>query len=677
MRATLKNDKTRYRHTVVTPVLVAPGKEHVIALAPEFVTPQDGQEKQDCELSAGGRWLERWGAHYSSWGITLLGDDLYCHQPFCERALAKPTFRYFFPKKLNLSAFVDEMPASIFLGLIAMLKVTESVKTQVLDHHGLIAATCEELRLGERIDKRLGQRGKRIVSFGKASVAMVLNGLGFTGRPLYLTPQFFENKAMEALLGSGIEAQHLNDDALGDTLDAIAAYGPSKLFAEVAHEVALVEDLLNGLTHVDTTSFSVAGEYAITEAEKPEEKTNNPQVIKLTHGFSKDHRPDLKQAVLSMAVAGGSGVPLWMTPCDGNASDKKTLPETIERVEAFRRAVDCTTPTRWIADCALYTAPNLLKMKDTLWVSRVPETVKEAKALVAKPTEEIAWVPQENGYQTAAFHSNYAGIGQRWLLVFSAQAYQREKKTLYRRLDKQEEALKKRLKHFGNEVFSCEKDAEKALEKHRKSYHLFTLTSSIVPVEKYATRGRPKGNQEKQCVGYRVETAFARNEAAIMQLLNTKGRFILATNDLDKNSYPDERLFADYKSQQTVENGFRFLKNPEFIADTLFLKSAKRIGALMMIMTLCLFVYAIAQHRLRQKLLATNETLPNQLGKFIQTPTLRWIFQLMEGVALVRIMDNANTCLQIIVANLDHLRKKIIRLFGKCACEIYQISEVA
>jgi hypothetical protein len=89
LRATLKNDKTRYRHTVVTPVLVAPGKEHVIALAPEFVTPQDGQEKQDCELSAGGRWLDQWGAHYSSWGITLLGDDLYCHQPFCERALAK------------------------------------------------------------------------------------------------------------------------------------------------------------------------------------------------------------------------------------------------------------------------------------------------------------------------------------------------------------------------------------------------------------------------------------------------------------------------------------------------------------------------------------------------------------------------------------------------------------
>jgi transposase len=124
-----------------------------------------------------------------------------------------------------------------------------------------------------------------------------------------------------------------------------------------------------------------------------------------------------------------------------------------------------------------------------------------------------------------------------------------------------------------------------------------------------------------------------------------------------------------------VERGFRFLKNPEFIADTLFLKSPKRIGALMMIMTLRLLVYNIAQHALRQKLRATNDTLPNQLGKPIQTLTLRWIFQIMEGIAFVRILDKAKVRLQTIVTNLDDLRKKIIRLFGKHACRIYQILE--
>ena len=84
-----KNGSVRYRHIAVTPVIVAPGQEKVIALPPEFVTPQDGHDKQDCELAAAGRWLEQWGAHYAARGMTVLGDDLYCHQPFCKKVLAQ------------------------------------------------------------------------------------------------------------------------------------------------------------------------------------------------------------------------------------------------------------------------------------------------------------------------------------------------------------------------------------------------------------------------------------------------------------------------------------------------------------------------------------------------------------------------------------------------------------
>jgi len=86
-RQTLKNGNTLYRHIAVTPVIVAPGKSDVIPLPPEFVEPQDGHEKQDCELAAAKRWLGAWGNHYTSWNITILGDDLYCHQPFCEDAI--------------------------------------------------------------------------------------------------------------------------------------------------------------------------------------------------------------------------------------------------------------------------------------------------------------------------------------------------------------------------------------------------------------------------------------------------------------------------------------------------------------------------------------------------------------------------------------------------------------
>jgi len=82
-----KNGSTTYFHSVVTPVVVAPGQDKVLALEPEFILPQDGHDKQDCETAAAKRWLAQYGARYGPLGATILGDDLYCHQPMCEQIL--------------------------------------------------------------------------------------------------------------------------------------------------------------------------------------------------------------------------------------------------------------------------------------------------------------------------------------------------------------------------------------------------------------------------------------------------------------------------------------------------------------------------------------------------------------------------------------------------------------
>ncbi|MFO1432680.1 MAG: ISNCY family transposase [Candidatus Competibacteraceae bacterium] len=81
---TLNNGAILNYPVVLTPVVVAPGQETVVPLAPEFVRPQDGHDKQDGELAAARRWLEHCGGRYAPWGITLRGDDLYGHQPFCQ-----------------------------------------------------------------------------------------------------------------------------------------------------------------------------------------------------------------------------------------------------------------------------------------------------------------------------------------------------------------------------------------------------------------------------------------------------------------------------------------------------------------------------------------------------------------------------------------------------------------
>lgn len=79
--------KTTHFHSAITPVIVSPGHSQVVPLRPEFITPQDGQVKQDCEIAAAKRWLAAHAARYGTGNDTLLGDDLYAHQPFCRQVL--------------------------------------------------------------------------------------------------------------------------------------------------------------------------------------------------------------------------------------------------------------------------------------------------------------------------------------------------------------------------------------------------------------------------------------------------------------------------------------------------------------------------------------------------------------------------------------------------------------
>jgi hypothetical protein len=89
----LNNGKTNYFHNVLTPVIVQPGNETVISLEPEFIVPQDGHEKQDCEMQAAKRWVEKWGDFYARRGVTILGDDLFSREPFC-RVLKDKHFHF-------------------------------------------------------------------------------------------------------------------------------------------------------------------------------------------------------------------------------------------------------------------------------------------------------------------------------------------------------------------------------------------------------------------------------------------------------------------------------------------------------------------------------------------------------------------------------------------------------
>src|SRR6516225_8342541 len=111
----------------------------------------------------------------------------------------------------------------------------ENLRIERLDHLGIVAGICREIGLAEYLDARDAQSHER-VGIGAATVAMILNGLGFANRRLYLVSQFFATKPVEHLLGAGITAEMLHDDCLGRTLDWLHDHDATALFAGIARQ---------------------------------------------------------------------------------------------------------------------------------------------------------------------------------------------------------------------------------------------------------------------------------------------------------------------------------------------------------------------------------------------------------------------------------------------------------
>ncbi len=161
--------------------------------------------------------------------------------------------------------------------------------TQRLDHLGIVAGICHEIELINQIDAQVGPT-HRHVSVGEAVQAMVLNALGFTSRALYLTPESFANKPVDVLIHERLTAADLNDDSLGRALDTLYERGVTEVFASVASHALSVYGIESRFYHLDSTTISVTGAYATP--------SDDPQAVVITHGYSLDHRPDLKQVVV-------------------------------------------------------------------------------------------------------------------------------------------------------------------------------------------------------------------------------------------------------------------------------------------------------------------------------------------------------------------------------------------
>ena len=529
-----------------------------------------------------------------------------------------------------------------------------------------------------------------------------------------MTPHFFSTKPTEELIEDGVKAEYLNDDALSRALDCIADYGVTKFYATLALDIGIEHNLIGKTARLDSTTFVFHGDYEGDTIEIKEniniensvEIQNNLdkksesikikqeemiaeeklEVIELNYGYSKDHRPDLKQATFSIATTGVGSYPFWCEPQNGNSSDKSAFQESIKKYHELKKQMKAAPDFTWVADSALYNGKKLLGKNagQFKWITRVPESIKEAKNLVKTKNSELNLIDIGNGYSLHSCLSNYGDIEQRWLLIFSEQAAYREIKTLERKIEKAMKAHHKAILSLNKKKFESEKEAIDAAGKLIKKLFYFTGTYEIEIVEKNEKKGRPLQNAAKIISFYKILVKIEKNEIKINEEKLTKGRFILATNQMNEEELTNIQIFEEYKSLQNTERGFRFFKDPWFLAKQFFLKTPSRIAALMSIMSLSLLVYTAAEIKIRAALKEEKETIPDQNKRPIQRPTLRFIFQLFSSVTKITIKSKNEVvglkkdCSELktnppnyIFIKLTDVQRKIIRLFGGEIEKIY------
>ena len=462
-----------------------------------------------------------------------------------------------------------------------------------------------------------------------------------------------KNKPISRLIAPGIQASHLNDDTLGRTLDTLYEAGVTELYSLIAATAATRLGLTPTFTHLDSTSFHVDGRY--NSAEAPDE-----QVVHITQGYSRDHRPDLNQVMLELVVEHQAGIPVLMKPLSGNSSDGKAFGQV---VSAHIAQLQTTySPTYLVADSALYNAENLQKLADTSlkWITRVPVTLTEAQAVLAQAQPEtMAALP--DGYRYAVVASHYGGVAQRWVLIYSEHRQPQAQRTVDKQWRKQSDQEVKAFKRLCRTAFACEADAQQALTRFAACLQTtFLHDSTVCPAPHYGKRGRPgPGAQPAQLV-YHTAGALASRLTDHRARVDHQSCFILATNELDEGQLSSQAVLDGYKGQARAERGFRFLKDPQFLASSFYLKKPERIMALLMVMTVCLLVYAALEYRIRCVLQAHGATFPDQKGKHIQNPTARWVFHYFVGIHVLFIPGQG-----LFVLNLTDEHQRLLQLLGK------------
>jgi transposase len=521
-----------------------------------------------------------------------------------------------------------------------MQDILPAIEVYPVDHLPIIKAYADQLGLVSLINHYVPTEME--VDAGTVVLGLVLDTL--SGRsPLYRLEEFFARQDTALLLGKALPPHAFNDDTVGRVLDRLYDMGTMKLFTACAVRAATQFGLERRYVHFDTTSHSVWGEYDF-----PEEQD---LPFRITYGYSKDKRPDLKQFVLSTLCV-DRAVPMWGKPEDGNASDK-TLNTTLlsEIAQLLARYGVQQGAYVYIADAALVTEDNLAALGDTLFITRLPATYSEcgrviAEAVAQKRWEEVGVLAQTPPtkhrpgafYQVAESGVTLYGKAYRAVVVHSSSQDQRRQKHLRRELQASSAALEATVREAAQQEYFCRADAEAAATKVRALQSAYHQVEVVVEEHPQYGPGRPSLKQPRvvKALRYSLQVTLHERAEVIARKTQETACFVLLTNvpTTGEMAHRAGDVLQAYKEQHGIEQNFGFLKDP-LIVNSLFLKKPERIEALGLVCLLALLIWRLMERSLRIHVETTGNALPGWDKKETTRPTA---FMMMTKFASVLVL---------------------------------------
>jgi transposase len=541
--------------------------------------------------------------------------------------------------------------------------VLPPIEAYQVQHLPIVKAYADKIGLVEAINEVVPT--EMAVDPGTIVLGMILDTL--SGRsPLYRLEEFFTHQDTALLLGKAVAPEAFQDDTVGRVLDRLYDTGTMKVFTACAVRADRVCGFDKRYVHFDTTSIMVYGDYLLPEGAEESEVP-----FRITYGYSKDKRPDLKQFIFSTLCV-DRAVPLWGTPHDGNASDKTVNNTLLSEIATFL-AQHGVAPGAYIyvADAALVTEENLTALGDTLFITRLPATYNECGRLIAEAVAHNTWEDvgilahtKPTKHRPGTAYKAYEGKGTlygtpyRAVVLHSSAQDKRRQKRLERDIQASQSTLQTTARAAEQQAYFCRADAEAAAAQLRAvhtAYHLLDVTVEERPL--YG-RGRPSATKPRavKTMRYALQTTVSAQTERIARQYEEAGCFVLLTNvptagDL---AHSAGEVLTVYKEQHGTEQNYGFLKDP-VIVNSLFLKKPERIEALGLVLLLALLLWRLMERAMRMHVETTGTPLTGWDKKATERPTSFMMVTKFAGVIVVKHGHNRQLARPLSVVQQQYL----------------------